>query len=342
VTPRRRFSRLARTICVVAIASTAVVALGAQTGASSPNKTLRLAYLSYAVANPYDAPMLAAARTAASARGAKITAIFDANNDPNTQFAQLQNVIALGKKRFDGVIIQPIYGAGLIKLVKQAVAKGLKVGNIDQTMGTRFSTAKKQVPGLAANVIFVPTELGTKLGTLTVKACNKLGKSSCQVGYIYGFKGYNPDTPVRSAFDKAIAAGNNIQVVAEGQGFFSAEGGLAASQTILQAHPDLDVLVAPDQSLTGAQGPIAAAGRKDLLTVGWGGSSLAFQRLKAGTEYGSVIQLPATEGEIGVADVIKAIRTGKNAPGRDVRASLPNGGMVTKANVKKFTPEFYS
>jgi ribose transport system substrate-binding protein len=329
-------------ICIVGIASITVVALGAESGASAPNKTLRLAYLSYAVANPYDAPMLASARTAAASNGARITAIFDANNDANAQFAQLQNVIALGKKRFDGVIIQPIFGAGLIKLVKQAIAKGLKVGNIDQTMGTSFSTAKTQVPGLSANVIFVPTELGRKLGVLTVRACNKLGKSSCKVGYIYGFKGYNPDTPVKAAFDKAIAAGKNIEVVAEGQGFFSAEGGLAATQTILQAHSDLDVLVAPDQSLTGAQGPIAAAGRKDLLTVGWGGSSLAFQRLKAGAQFGSVIQLPATTGAVGVADVLRAIKTGKNAPGRDVRAPLPDGGMVTKANLKKFTPEFYS
>jgi len=285
--------------------------------------------------------MLASARTAAASNGARIT-VFDANNNPNTQFAQLQNVITLGKKRYDGVIIQPIYGAGLMKLVKQAIAKGLKVGNIDQTLGTSFSTAKPQVRGMSANVIFVPTELGRKLGVLTVRACNKLGKSSCKVGYIYGFKGFNPDTPVRSSFDKAIAAGKGIEVVADGQGFFSAEGGLAATQTILQAHPDIDVLVAPDQSLTGADGPIAAAGRKDLLTIGWGGSSLAFQRLRAGSQYGSVMMLPATEGAVGVTDVVKAIRTGKNAPGRDVRASLPDGGMVTKANVKKFTPEFYS
>ena len=342
MTSRRRFSRLVRTICVVGIVSTAVVALGAQPGASSPNaKKLRLAYLSYAVANPYDAPMLAAARTAAAANNATVT-VFDANNDANAQFAQLQNIIALGKKRYDGVIIQPIYGAGLMKLAKQAIAKGLKVGNIDQTLGTNFSTARKQVPGLSSNVIFVPAELGRKLGVLTVRACNKLGKSSCKVGYIYGFKGYNPDTPVKAAFDKAIAAGKNIEVVAEGQGFFSAEGGLTATQTILQAHSDIDVLVAPDQSLTGAQGPITASGRKDLLTVGWGGSSLAFQRLKAGSQFGSVIQLPATTGAAGVAEVVKAIRTGKNAPGRDVRASLPDGGMVVKGNVKKFTPEFYS
>lgn len=331
-------------ILIVGIAFVTVIALGAGSGASSSGakKRLRLAYLSYAVANPYDAPMLAAARTAATSNGARITAIFDANNDPNTQFSQLQNVVTLGKKRYDGVIVQPIFGAGLVKLVKQGIAKKLKIVNIDQIMGTNFSTSKKQVVGLAGNDVFVPTELGTKLGVLTVRACNRLGKSSCKVGYIYGFKGFNPDTPVRAAFDRAIAAGRNIQVVAEGQGFFSAEGGLAATQTMLQAHPDLDVLVAPDQSLTGAQGPIAAAGRKDLLSVGWGGSSLAFQRLRAGTQFGSVQQLPATEGELGVLDVIRAIRTGKNAPGRDVRSRLPDGGMITKANVNKFTPEFYS
>src|SRR5262249_24387046 len=272
VMQHKPFARLVRLIAVVGIVFATVIAVGAGSGASSSSsnqRILRLAYLSYAVANPYDAPMLAAARTAAASNHAKITTILDANNDPNTQFSQMQNVITLGKKRYDGVIVQPIFGAGLVKLVKQGIKKGLKIGNIDQIMGSNLSTSKKQVAGLAANVVFVPCELGTKLGVLTVRACNKLGKRSCKVGYIYGFKGFNPDTPVRAAFDKAIAAGKSISVVAEGQGFFSAEGGLAATQTILQAHPDIDVLVAPDQSLTGAVGPIASAGRKDLLTVGW-------------------------------------------------------------------------
>ena len=74
-------------------------------------KTIRIAYLSFAVANSYDAPMLAAAKAAAKAGGGTIT-VFDANNDPKKQFAQLQTAATSGQ--FDAIIVQPIFGTGLV------------------------------------------------------------------------------------------------------------------------------------------------------------------------------------------------------------------------------------
>src|SRR5687768_7308261 len=55
---------------------------------AAAEETLQLAYLSFAVANSYDAPMLAAAQTAAANNNAELT-VFDANNSPDTQFQQL-------------------------------------------------------------------------------------------------------------------------------------------------------------------------------------------------------------------------------------------------------------
>lgn len=317
-----------------------VLAVSSATASPAKPKTLRLAYLSFAVANPYDTPMLAAAQTAASALNAKIT-VFDANNSATTQFNQLQNVIAAGKRRYDGVIVQPIFGAGLVTLVRQAIAKGIKVGNVDQILGADFTTSRPQVKGLSANVVHVPSEIGRKLGVLTVRACNRIGKAPCKVGYIYGVKASGVDKAVRTAFDRAIAAGREVQVVAEGESFFSTEGGLTATQNILQAQPDLHVLVGADQALTGGRSAIQAAGRKDLLQVGWGGSQLGLQAVRTGVQFGDVMMRPATAGRLAVQDLVRAIRTGKSQPGRDVLAGLPDDGIVTRANVKKFTPEYY-
>ena len=99
---------------------------------SAEAKTLEIAYLSFAVANSYDAPMLAAAQAAAAAGNAKLT-VFDANLDPAAQAKQLQDAIASGK--FDGIITQPLFGAGLVEGVKAAIAAGIAVGNIDQILG---------------------------------------------------------------------------------------------------------------------------------------------------------------------------------------------------------------
>ena len=85
---------------------------------------------------------------------AKIT-VFDANNDPKAQFSQLQT--AATSKQYDAIIVQPIFGTGLISVVKQAIKNGIKVVNMDQELGPNLSTSKPQVPGLSGNVVFVPT-----------------------------------------------------------------------------------------------------------------------------------------------------------------------------------------
>ena len=109
----------------------------------APNaKTLEIAYLSFAVANSYDAPMLAAAQAAAAAGNAKLT-VFDANLDPADQTKQLQDAVASGK--YDAIITQPLYGAGIVEDVKKAIAAGIAVGNIDQVLGADMTTA--ELPG---------------------------------------------------------------------------------------------------------------------------------------------------------------------------------------------------
>ena len=107
-------------------------------------KTLEIAYLSFAVANSYDAPMLAAAKAAAAAGNANLT-VFDANLVPADQVKQLQDATASGK--YDAIITQPLYGAGMVEDVKKAIAAGIAVGNIDQILGADMTTADFQVEG---------------------------------------------------------------------------------------------------------------------------------------------------------------------------------------------------
>lgn len=297
-------------------------------------KTLQIAYLSFAVANSYDAPMLAAARAAASAGNAQLT-VFDANNDPATQTKQLQDAISSGK--YDGIILQPIYGAGLVTEVKNAIAQHIAVGNIDQILGADFTTSASQVPGLSANVVFVPSEMGTKMGQLTVQACQAANANPCKVGYVYSVKASGLDGALWTAFNAAIAKGTNIQVVAQGESFYQVALGLKASQDMLTAHPDLNVIVGSDQSITGALQAVTAAHLKGKVQlVGYGGAAIALQGIASGDRFGTVMQAPAMEGQVGVQDLIKAIRSGTPVPGVDILASFANGGVVTKDNVQSF------
>jgi ribose transport system substrate-binding protein len=329
-----------RTRRAAGLTITALVAAGAFGGsatlAQSPSagEPLSIAYLSFAVANSYDAPMQAAAEAAAAAGNATLT-IFDANNDPAAQTKQLQDAVASGL--YDGIVVQPIYGAGLVTGVQDALAQGIAVANIDQILGADFTTADAQVDGLSANVVFVPSDMGTKIGQQVVAACADLAVDPCEVGYIYSVKAAGLDGALRTAFDTAIAENPAISVVAEGESFYQTALGLKAAQDMLTAHPDLDVIVGADQAITGAMTAAEGAGVTDQVRlVGYGGGQVAVQDIADGKRFATVMQLPATEGRLGVEQLIAAIRTGTPSAGVDPLADLPDAGVVTADNVSQF------
>jgi ribose transport system substrate-binding protein len=309
----------------------------AATAAPTPEETLRIAYLSFAVANSYDAPMLGAARASAAALNAELT-VLDANNNPDTQFGQLQDVLA--SDQYDGIIVQPIFGPGLIPLIEEGIAEAAQIAVLDQILGEDLTTSENQVEGLAANVVFVQSEIGRKQGELTVQACNELEADPCNVGFLYNIKVSSLDTAIRTAFDEVIADHPEIQVVAEGEAFYTVALGLSATQDMLQARDDINVIVGADQGITGAVTVITDAERTDILLIGYGGAGVAYNRIAAGEQYATVAQRPATEGQYVVEDLVRAIRTGEPSPPRDPVSELPDDGIVTSENVADFVAEW--
>ena len=99
----RRRRPVAWLLALAAVFVASSIASGTATGSSARKdaKRVRIAYLSFAVANSYDAPMLAAAKSAAKKGNASIT-VFDAANDPKKQFAQLQTAASSGQ--FDAIV----------------------------------------------------------------------------------------------------------------------------------------------------------------------------------------------------------------------------------------------
>jgi ribose transport system substrate-binding protein len=260
--------------------------------------------------------------------------VFDAANDPKKQLAQLQT--AATSKQYDAIVVQPIFGPQLIPTIRSAIKSGIKVVNMDQILGTNPSTAEPPVKGLAGNVVFVQTKIGTKQGGLVVAACAALKANPCKVGYLYSVKVSSLDTAIRNGFN-AATKGHNIQVVAEGETFYNPANALKAAQTMLQAQPDMNVIVGADQGATGAQQ--ALNGQKVTL-IGYGGGAVGLNAVKSGAWFGTVMQRPATEGKLSMQCAIRAVRTGKKCGGIDVLNGLPNGGVVTKANASKFKAEW--
>lgn len=336
-----RQSRMRRVVGGFAVAATALALAACSTPSEEPGggeeETIQVAYLSFAVANTYDTPMLAAAQEVADANNVELT-VFDANNDPNAQLAQLQDAIASGQ--YDGIITQPIYGPGLIDAVKQAIDAGIKVVNIDQILGEDFTTADVQVEGLSANVSQRPHDMGTKLGEQTVEACASQSLDPCKVAYLYDIKASALDVALREAWDAAVA-GSPVEVVADGETFFNPANALTVVQDILTAHSDLDLIVGSDQGMQGADQALEAAGKSgDVLLNGFGGSEAAFALVKSDRLFSTVMMVPASEGRLGMEAVIDAVRNGNDQGSVDPFAELPHGWIVTKDTVDEFSAEW--
>ncbi|HEY1669357.1 MAG TPA: sugar ABC transporter substrate-binding protein [Trebonia sp.] len=313
-------------------------AASAAAAASAPvSKAVNIAYMSFAVDNTYDAPMLAAAQAVAATDGAKLT-VFDANNNPQTQFNQLQTVISSGQ--YNGVITQPIVSTGLVSLVQQAISKGIKVVNMDQILGPSLSTDAPQVTGLSANVTFVPTKIGTQMGQQVVAACASKNLNPCKIGYLYDIKASSLDEAIFGAFSAAIK-GSPVQVVTNGQSFFTPTTGETAVQQMLQAQPGLNLITGSDQGIEGATVALQTAHLTGkVLLVGYGASDAAIAGVSSGAWFSDVAQAPASEGRLAVQALVDAIKSGKVSGAIDPVADKPNGGIVTKDTAKQFTGEW--
>jgi ribose transport system substrate-binding protein len=326
-----RWSRAAAATCAALLLAALGPAASAQVEAP-----LELAYLPSATPGCYDTPLLAAAQAAAAAGNATLTVLLV--DDPAAQAVQLRDAVASGG--FDGIIVQPPVGAALVPAVEEAISAGIPIANVDRVLGEDLTTSAAQVDGLAANVVFVPSEIGRKLGQVTLEACDRSGTGLCRVGYLFAARDTILGDAIRAGFDAAIASQPGVHVVADAAAV-GAEAGLAAAEDMLAAQAGVDVIVGSDQAITGALQAAAEAGRADAVAmVGYGGGAVAVQGVQTGDRFATVALVPGTEGRLVVEQLIAAIRSGEPTPGVDPVAQLPAGGIVRAENAAAFTPEW--
>ena len=297
----------------------------------------QVAYLSASSANTWLLASRIEMEAVAAANNIEMTE-FDAQFDPGRQATQFQDVIASGA--YDGVILNSMVGIASAPDVEAALDAGMEVVLLNQVVGEDYTTSEPQVPGVSASVMVAQFVNGTRFGELAVQACADL--DPCEVVYIFGIKGLPIDDALRAGFDEVIASHPSITVVAEGEGqYLGPEGGINATQDILQVVPDFDVLVGADQSVQGAEIVLAEEGKLDQVRlIGLGGSVPAIEGIADGRWFGGVFGAPGDEGRIAMEAMVSALTGGPDFGGVDPLAALPDNGLVTADNVHLFTPQW--
>ncbi|MCX5215521.1 sugar ABC transporter substrate-binding protein [Kitasatospora sp. NBC_00240] len=302
--------------------------------ASASDAPKRIAFFGFAKANSFATATFTGVEQYAKAHNATAQ-FFDPNFDTQTQVRQIQDAIT--SKRFDVFIIQANDGNAVQLPVQAALAADIAVVAVFTPIGPRFDTAEPQLPGVIS-LVDVPTDNGTKLGSLGINACGATKTKPCRVAYLEGMK----SLPLDNARTKAVkdtlkAAGPDIQLVADVEGGYTQQSGRTAMQDILQAHPDVNVVIGSTQAIAGAE---AVAEGKSIAFVGNGGSHQAVNAVKQSRWFGLYYVAPTTMGSKAAALGLDKARGASVPTTLTVTDLVPHGGAATFESLQELTGEY--
>ncbi len=320
---------------VAAVAAVAALSLAACSKPSSKtdtqksvsaDKKISIGYFGFAKANSFAQAGWAGVQEYASSHNATATFI-DSNFDGPTQVNQLQDAVT--SKRFQVVIIQANDGTAMVNPVKQAIAAGIVVVVQFTPIGGEYDTTAAQVPG-TINLIDPPTVNGVGLAKLGLEACKKVASGTCKAAYLQGFANYPLDAARTKAAVDTLKAGG-ADVISNFVGGYTADSGRTAVQNLLQAHPDVNVIIGSSQAIEGAESLVAG---KNIALIANGGSTQAVSGIKSGVIYGGYILPEKSEGAMAAELGINKAR-GQSVPvSSSTCATLTkNNCLVTASNV---------
>jgi ribose transport system substrate-binding protein len=296
-------------------------------------KKLSIGFFGFAKANSFAQATWAGIQEYAQTHNATATFV-DSNFDGPTQVNELQDAVI--SKRYNVVIVQANDGTAMVEPVRQAVAAGITVVIEFTPVGGQYNTAAPQVPG-TINIIDPPTVNGQGLAKLGLEACKTVTTGKCQVAYLQGFADYPLDTARTNAAVAALKAGG-ADVISNLVGGYTQDSGRAAMQDLLQAHPNVNVVIGSSQAIEGAA-PLAD-GRK-IAFIGNGGSTQAFAGVDSGAWF-AVYDVPEkAEGALAAQYGLEKAR-GESVPDSTVacQALTTFSCLGTKQTLKGLTADY--
>jgi ribose transport system substrate-binding protein len=310
---------------------------GSTTTTAKAAKTVRVAHFLPNVANTYNQANKKGSDTEAAKLGNVKVQTFSSDFDPNKQVQQIQTATATGQ--YDAFIVNALDGVRVVPAIRAATAKGIKVVCEFSICGPDQAKFAKQIPALAAQTGINAGKLGDQAAPVVNAACK--GKDPCNLAIMFGLQ----QLVSEKWWADHLKAGldPNVKVVATGEGAFLADPSYKAFKDILQAHPNIDAVVAPgDQMIVGSEQAIKEAGLKGKIAlIGTGASDSALKAITDGRWYGSAILRPYHDGQVAMEAAVHAARGEKVEPLTDTLATpLVPGGVVTRDNAADWKPEW--
>ena len=227
--------------------------------------------------------------------------VLDSQNDPAKELANVEDVSVRGVKV---LLINPTDSDAVGNAIAVANQKKLPVITLDRAAN------KGQV---IAHIASDNAAGGEMAGNYIAE---KLGKGA-KIIQLEGLAGTSAARERGAGFAKAAQA-HDFKILASQPADFDRSKGLNVMENLLTAQPEVQAVFAQnDEMALGALRAIQAAGKKDLVLVGFDGTDDGVKAVKGGKMAATIAQQPDKIGEIGVQTAAKVLK------GETVEAAIP-------------------
>ena len=280
------------------------------------NSAYKLAYMQVFPDNPFWQTMKAAVEARAAEDGVTVDTIaLPTASGVADQVGQMEDAVT---QQYDGIILGTVDAAGIVPGIEAANNAGIPVLSVDTAPAGGDIISLVQTDNVAAARTggeFIADKIGGK-----GKVLNLQGDLANQTGQARN-----------EGLHQALDEYPDIQVIDQSTMWLE-EKGLSITENILTSDPDIvAIFAANDPPALGALQALKAAGRDDVLIVGFDGTKDGLQAVKNGDFAADVLQFPDAMGIIGVDLMVRHLN------GEDVPDRVDSGsGLATPENVDQY------
>jgi ABC-type sugar transport system substrate-binding protein len=209
---------------------------------------------------------------------------------------QVSAVESLISRKVDAIILAAVESKGLAPVVDKATAAGIPVILADSgVQGANYVTVV-QTDNIAASTL--AADYAAALLSQRGKVAQLEGEPASETAQLR-----------KKGFHEELAKYKNIQLVSSITGHWSTPGAVEATEAILKANPDVNLIFASsDLMAVGASTVLEREGRKDILVLGFDGIPEGIALIKQGKAVGDVAQNAKAMGEKAAETAIQVIK----------------------------------
>lgn len=306
------------------------LALAAAPSASAADKPVKIGISMRTLSAPYYGALQQAVEKEAKAQGAQTVAV-DANNDMIKQISDVEDMLS---QNIDVLVMDPRDAKGLVGVTKEAAAAKIPVIIIDSSIDDSAPVLTTIQSNNAENGRLVGDWVVSQVKDAPLKIALLSGDQGNLVGEARrdGVMGGILEAQLRQNGRAGFA------VVGQGWGLWTQNGGVKAMEDLLTAHPDINAVLAENDSMAlGAMRAIQDAGKADkniLVFAAADGQKEAVKLIGEGKYGATGLNDPALIGKMAADLAIKAAKG--QVPAGYPKITYTPPVAITKANAAQY------